>query len=111
LRQQGDDPFANLERQGYFGKRAVAPCNGNEHLGGVDDDRVSGMPHVGGDGNVDMRVGFADIRSRQDADRTAAAFLGSPRGGGHHPPQSAADEDSMMAGDFASHLEGQGRRR
>jgi hypothetical protein len=102
---EADHGFTHLESMTDLGEGPGAAGDSNEHIGGVDDDDVASLTHIGGHGHADIGVGVLGGRAGENAQSEAAFCGGASSRSLHHSAETAADEDGAATGDLAAHIE------
>lgn len=105
---EAEDGFAGTEGEGDFGEGAIFAADGDDGLGGADDEDIAGFAEAGGEGEGDVGVGVGAVEAGEEGEREAAGFVGAFGGGFHDASEAAGDEGGAGLGDEASGFFGEG---
>lgn len=89
---KAEDGFAGAEGEGDFRESSVFTTDGDDALGGADDEEVAGFAEAGGEGEGDVGIGIGSVEAGEEGEGEAAGLVGTFAGGFHDTAEAAADE-------------------
>ena len=107
LRPQGENFFAQLQSNSRLRQGAILPLDCNQGFGGVGDNHVAGVPHVGRDCQRHISVGSIRSWSGQNTEHFTAGFSAATRSRRHNAAKTTADQHRSSFGDQPADVFGQ----